>query len=142
MFNIPLGNQSQYNGEYLGGSTAQKRGFQILMKFENTAINLFQYYSDKQRRNELVSDRPFISIPYNNVVGVNVVSQESISTLRVFVLGLIPGLIFRKNEKFLLLTFKDEGGLEQNFVFRFPENYVVCSTIQKRVVENKKKTVF
>jgi hypothetical protein len=141
MFNIPLANQPEYRGDYLGGNASFQGGIPILLKFEKTTIDLFQYYSGKERRDQLVSNNPFTSVFYENIVGVNVVSQERISTLRVLLLGVIPGLLLRQNKNFLLLNFKDKVGLEQTFVFSFMDNYVVCSAIQNKVAESKKKVV-
>ena len=116
MFDIPLSNQSQYEGEYLGGHIQHQSGIRILMKFENSKIDIFQYNPEKNHSSELVSNRPCISILYDKFVGAQVIGQEKLNTLHLLVYGSLVALLTKKNELFLQLIFKDDIGLEQNLI--------------------------
>jgi hypothetical protein len=137
MFDIDLPNRSEYEGAYLGGSIQHGNGMRVLLRFSGVGLGFFQFKSDKSQ--ELFSNKPFISMAYNDIIGIQVVNQERISSLRWIVLGAIPGLLWRTNDKFLLLLFKDSIGLEQSLVFRFKDNWVVQSTIQNKVAQHKVK---
>jgi len=107
-----------------------------LLRFTNNGLGFFQFKSEKSQ--ELFSDKPFISVAYGDITGIQVVNQERISSFRWIVFGVIPALLWRINSWFLLLSFKDSLGLEQSLVFQFKDNGVIQSTIQNRVSQYRK----
>ncbi len=123
-------------GAYLGGSVQHGNGMRVLLRFTDNGLGFFQFKSEKSQ--ELFSDKPFISVAYGDIIGIQVVNQERISSFRWIVFGAIPGLLWRINNRFLLLSFKDAVGLEQGLVFQFRDNGVVQSTIQNRVSQYRK----
>jgi hypothetical protein len=71
-------------------------------------------------------------------VKVESLPSEKISTLRVLI-SPIGGLLFRKKELFLTLSFKDNINMEQSIVFRMNKPDEVHKAIYDRVAETRQK---
>jgi len=122
----------EFEGEYLGGHVKYPdRGHVVL---QLTDENLFVApYAPGQ-----CLGPPFLSIAYPDMTSVQNVPYEKISTLRVLISPL-GGLIFRKNEHLLTLTFKDELDMEQTVAFKIKNTEKIHEAIYGRVVKAKKK---
>ena len=127
--------ENGFEGEYLGGHVDLKANQHVLMQLDNKKINVHPYPYPRGKK----LDAPFLSISYEDVSSIQNVPSERISTLRVLALGIIPGLIWRKNEHCLTLTFKDELDMEQTIAFKMKKTQELHEEIYDRVVEAKKK---
>jgi hypothetical protein len=69
-------------------------------------------------RNDQPREVASIKIPYPSLEVVNVTEEREITALRTFIAGPLLAALFKKENKFLNLGFRDENGLLQNPCFK------------------------
>jgi len=132
----------EFEGEYLGGHVNYPRKCSVLLRLDDKKIDVVP---QKLWMNKLTSEHPAISILYESISSIQNVPEEKISSLRFLVLGPIPGLLWRKKEFYLHLTFKDKDGadMDQNMVFKMKGSVETYQAIYEEVAyakRNKKQS--
>ena len=122
----------EFQGEYLGGHVKFPDKTKIFLEFDKNAILFFPDSSS-----EWIPANPFLKIPYANVTNIQNIPSDKIDTLRVVAIGLIGGLLWRKKEPVLLLTFKDEIGFDQTIVLKMVYTEYVHEVIYGKIAEAK-----
>ncbi len=126
---------SEFHGEYLGGHVKFPDKCKILLKLGNEAIDV---YPDDSSSKSWVPPEPFLTISYKTITNIQNVPSDKIDTLRVLAIGLIGGLLWRKKENVLLLTFKDDIGFDQTVVLKMLNTEGVHEAVYSKVAELKR----
>ena len=125
----------EFQGEYLGGHTRFQSQNNIVMLLQSTEISIYTAHAFSQ----VVSLRqPFLIIPYDNIVGIQKTTSDKIDTLRVLAVGVVGGLLWRKKELFLSLSFMDDIGINQTLIFKMKDVDEAQWKIYDKVAQTKK----
>jgi hypothetical protein len=123
----------EFAGEYLGGHVNYPDVGPALIQLGEEQLFVAPY--SPLSHTEL--GQPFLSVPYGDIVGVQSVPYERISTLRFLALSATAGLLWRKNEHILTIGFKDEAGIEQTMAFKLRYTKEAHASIYRRLQEQR-----
>lgn len=121
----------EFEGEYIGGQAGYTDRRQIKMRLakENLVVAPSAFSSS-------YLGQPLFSIPYVSISSVQDMPSERISTLRVLI-SPIGGLLWRKNEHYLAVTFKDDLDMEHTTIFKMKKPEEAQAAVYDKVVTAK-----
>ena len=117
--NVPY----SYKAKYLGGHSAFPKQMDV-------HLNLLSDYIE-------IPEFP-LRIPYVKIRNVQSLTQEKLSAMRLLLVGLLA-FAWKKKKLYMLLTFEDEAGVEQNPVFDVDKIEEVQPAIYNRMLAVKKQ---
>lgn len=146
---------SEFQGEYIGGNIILNNLFEtfytkqfgipksliknnLILRVDAQKIELLPCFP--RTPSKLASQKPIFIIPIKAITNVQAVPYEHISTLRVFALGVVPGLLWRKNNSYLNVSFKDDFDMEQSTVYRIDKINEAYQAIYNSIVAERKRT--
>jgi hypothetical protein len=127
----------QFRGKYLGGHVKFHDERKILLEVEDNTVEFYDDYLAYSWG--LIKPEAFLSIPYERIANLQVISSDKIDKLRAVLIGPLAALLWRKKELVLVISFRDEIGFEQTLVFNVGDNFGAQRVIYDKVVEVKKK---
>jgi len=77
-------------------------------------------------------------IPYENIINVQSMSQEKLSAMRLLLVGIFA-FAWKKKKQFMVLTYKDDAGIEQNPVFDMKKIEEVQPAIYRKMIAARQK---
>jgi hypothetical protein len=92
----------EYSGEYLGGHARFQSKNNVVMTLDSKEVKIYYDYAfsgPAQYKN------PFLTFSYEQISDIQVMTSERISTLRVVVLGLLPGVFWHKKRALFSFDF-------------------------------------
>ena len=125
----------EFKGEYLGGHVKFPDKCYIVLQLGDNILDVTYPHLKYDFR---AREEPFISIPYEDISSIQSLPREKIDTLRVLAVGLV-GVLWRKKEFYLTLTFKDDLDMNQSIVFKMEKPEKAQRAIYDKVAEAKKK---
>lgn len=126
----------EFTGEYLGGHVDYPDVGPVLMQLNEDSLFVAAY----SPLSHMALGQPFLAIPYENITSVQSLPFEKISTLRFLTLGAATGLLWRKNEHLLTVSFKDDLGIEQTVAFKLKHIKEAHAEIYNRIAKQPDKT--
>jgi hypothetical protein len=124
----------EFAAEYLGGHVNYPDVGPVLIQLNEAQLFVAPY----SPLSHTALGQPFIAVPYTDITGIQSVPYERISTLRFLALGATAGLLWRKNEHILTVSFKDEAGIEQTIAFKLRYAKEAHAAIYRRLKEQRK----
>ncbi|RLI07396.1 hypothetical protein DRO42_08140 [Candidatus Bathyarchaeota archaeon] len=123
LFGRKKGAEYSYEGKYLGGHSAFPKEMKV-------HINLMPNYLE-------IQEFPAF-IPYENIINVQSMSQEKLSAMRLLLVGIFA-FAWKKKKQFMVLTYKDDAGIEQNPVFDMKKIEEVQPAIYRKMIAARQK---
>jgi hypothetical protein len=129
----------EFKGEYLGGHVNYPDIGPVLLQLNEESLFIAPY----SPLSGTALGQPFLTIPFADITGVQSLPYEKISTLRFLALGAVAGLLWRKNEHILTISFKDESNIEQTVAFKLKNTAKVHAAVYERIAkpQNRKNIV-
>lgn len=117
--------EKAYNIKYMGGHPAYP-------KETTVRLNIFPYHLEIPDLN--------LELAYAKIQNIQNMTKEKLSVARIALTGLI-GLAWKKKKEYMIITYEDEAGMEQNLMFdAFKWINTIQPLIYNRVVAAKSKT--
>lgn len=107
-----------YKATYLGGHSAFPKQMKVHLTLLPDCIEIPEFPA---------------KIPYSKIKNVQSVTKEKLSAMRLLLVGLLA-FAWKKKKLYMLLTYEDDAGIEQNPVFDVEKIEEVQPTIYQRMV--------
>ncbi|MEM2127799.1 MAG: hypothetical protein QXH67_06225 [Candidatus Bathyarchaeia archaeon] len=110
-----------YKAKYLGGHSAFPKSMDVRLILLPDALEIPQFPE---------------KIPYSKIKNVQGVTQEKLTAMRLLFLGVLA-FALKKKKLYMILTYEDAAGVEQNPVFDVEKIEEVQPTIYRRMTAAK-----
>lgn len=122
-FRKKTGPEYSYKGKYLGGHSAFPKEMKVHINLMPTHIAIPEFPT---------------FIPYENLINVQSMTQEKLTAKRLLLVGIFA-FAWKKKKKFMVLSYKDEAGIEQNPVFDVKKIEEVQPAIYRKMIDARQK---
>ncbi len=119
-----------YKGKYLGGHSAYPKDLEIRMKLMPDFVEIFEFPARTNKENL------GIKLKYEDITNVQSLTQEKLSALRIWLVGLLA-LAWKEKKLYMVLSYKDRAGFEQNPVFDLNKIEEIQPAIYRKMLETK-----
>jgi hypothetical protein len=113
------GDKMRFKAEYIGGHPLYTKKMKVELVVDS---------------NELRIPEMNLTIPYNKLTNVQKMTQEKISALRLFLVGIFA-LAWKKKKEFLVISYRDDAEIEHSMVFDTKEIDNVTPLLYQKMIE-------